>query len=30
MLVTVDGERITTRPMTVDADGKVLPFYLDE
>jgi hypothetical protein len=30
MLVTVDGDQISARPMTVDANGKMLPFYLDE
>jgi predicted phosphodiesterase len=30
MIVTVDGDQVRARPMTVDDSGKLLPFYLDE
>lgn len=30
MIVTVDGDDVRARPMTVDDRGKLLPFYLDE
>jgi hypothetical protein len=30
MVITVDGDQVRARPMTVDANGKLHPFYLDE
>jgi predicted phosphodiesterase len=29
-VVTVDGDKVEATPMTVDADGKPIPFYLTE
>ena len=29
-LFTVDGDKLSVRPMTIDANGRALPFYLNE